>query len=859
MLPLKLELKNFLAYCTPDPIYFEGIHLACLSGPNGAGKSSIFDAITWVIWGKARASTDELIHIGRDEMAVSLDFLQGSQRYRIIRQRKLGNQRKDGSRGSGTSLLDLFGWVEEDQLFRVISEASIRQTESKIEQLIGLNYETFVNSAYLQQGKADSFTMQAPTYRKKILGEILNLDLWDVYEERSKEYLRNIGKQVDVIDANLWDIERDTAEESLIRQEYHAAEQQLEFIQEQVKKAEALYYEMAGADSALSVAENELRQTQYQIRERQRDIEATQGQIKRQEERLLGYQQVVDEREAIEAGYASLLEAQEADEVLGDALRELHGLEQHIHQLSQEIGVAQQKIEHEITSHETLIDEAERHASVVDTLAEKIQAVLHEIGLLEQTEQRRALHQEEVTAFQTEKAGLLAENQALRDEMDVIKQRIGMIEESAEQNCPLCGQPLDEAHRERIAQEFQEEGKKRGDRFRANMARSEELKQQLEERQQSIRIAEKTLVDLAPLRGELGSLQHQYTEAINARRRSEELQAHVSMLRDTLDAQDFAHELHLQLREAEAQRDRLAYDKDTHDEVKQKLKSFRTYQDRATQLEIALQSIPEVEQVLSEAENRANHQKESLTALEKQARDIEDRLVDLQAKVVEMQKRQQEWQYQRTVERQSIERRSALYQRLVSIEAMQRRKVELEQRRADFVEKQGVYQQLKSAFSKNGIPAMLIEAAIPELEETTNLLLMKMTDGRLSVRFDTQREKKTGGVAETFDILIADELGTRDYSLYSGGEVFRINFAIRVAISQLLTRRAGAKLRTLFIDEGFGTQDDAGRERLVEAITAIQADFDLILVITHIDDLRDAFPVRIEIEKTTDGSRIRMI
>src|SRR5690606_6939169 len=159
------------------------------------------------------------------------------------------------------------------------------------------------------------------------------------------------------------------------------------------------------------VAENELRQTQYQIRERQRDIEATQGQIKRQEERLLGYQQVVDEREAIEAGYASLLEAQEADEVLGDALRELHGLEQHIHQLSQEIGVAQQKIEHEITSHETLIDEAERHASVVDTLAEKIQAVLHEIGLLEQTEQRRALHQEEVTAFQTEKAGLLAENQ----------------------------------------------------------------------------------------------------------------------------------------------------------------------------------------------------------------------------------------------------------------------------------------------------------------------------------------------------------------------------------------------------------------------------------------------------------------
>ncbi|NDJ86748.1 MAG: hypothetical protein GYB66_12750, partial [Chloroflexi bacterium] len=77
--------------------------------------------------------------------------------------------------------------------------------------------------------------------------------------------------------------------------------------------------------------------------------------------------------------------------------------------------------------------------------------------------------------------------------------------------------------------------------------------------------------------------------------------------------------------------------------------------------------------------------------------------------------------------------------------------------------------------------------------------------------------------------------------------------------SQLLARRAGAQLRTLFIDEGFGTQDESGRERLVEAINAIQEDFDLILVITHIDELRDAFPVRIEVEKLAGGSRIRVI
>ena len=154
---------------------------------------------------------------------------------------------------------------------------------------------------------------------------------------------------------------------------------------------------------------------------------------------------------------------------------------------------------------------------------------------------------------------------------------------------------------------------------------------------------------------------------------------------------------------------------------------------------------------------------------------------------------------------------------------------------------------------------MIIEAAIPEIEEGANSILARMTDGRMNIRFDTQREKITGGIKETLDIKISDELGTRDYATFSGGEAFRVNFAIRLALSRLLAYRAGAQLRTLIIDEGFRTQDTHGRERLVQALNAIQEDFDLILVITHIDELKDAFPVRIEVTKTPDGSVIELI
>ena len=111
---------------------------------------------------------------------------------------------------------------------------------------------------------------------------------------------------------------------------------------------------------------------------------------------------------------------------------------------------------------------------------------------------------------------------------------------------------------------------------------------------------------------------------------------------------------------------------------------------------------------------------------------------------------------------------------------------------------------------------------------------------------------------ETLEIQISDNAGKRDYEMFSGGEAFRVNFAIRLALSEVLSQRAGARLQTLVIDEGFGSQDAQGRQRLVEAINLVRQDFAKILVITHIDELKDAFPTRIEVEKTDRGSTLSM-
>ncbi len=166
---------------------------------------------------------------------------------------------------------------------------------------------------------------------------------------------------------------------------------------------------------------------------------------------------------------------------------------------------------------------------------------------------------------------------------------------------------------------------------------------------------------------------------------------------------------------------------------------------------------------------------------------------------------------------------------------------------------------LAECFGKKGIQAIVIENAIPEIEMDANRLLSRLTDNKMHIGLITQQKNKSGNISETLDIVISDEIGTRNYELYSGGEAFKVNFAIRVALSRLLARRAGAKLETLIIDEGFGSQDDYSRDKLVKAIRSIQPDFARILVITHFADVKEMFPTHIQINKLSGISQIELI
>lgn len=215
----------------------------------------------------------------------------------------------------------------------------------------------------------------------------------------------------------------------------------------------------------------------------------------------------------------------------------------------------------------------------------------------------------------------------------------------------------------------------------------------------------------------------------------------------------------------------------------------------------------------------------------------------------------QKVQQQEQVVQRCVEKKAGIETQLAEIDKKKLDLEKLQDENQALTRTIRIHEGLREAFGKNGIPIIEIHREAPQIEQYANEILETLRSSS-SIRIDTQKEKSDGTKANTLDIEITDAQGnTRPYEMFSGGEAFRINFALRIALAYALAARKGIRIRTLIIDEGFGTLDQEGIQAMRDAIFAIQERFDKILVITHLEELKDAFPTRIEVYKDAKGSK----
>ncbi len=332
-------------------------------------------------------------------------------------------------------------------------------------------------------------------------------------------------------------------------------------------------------------------------------------------------------------------------------------------------------------------------------------------------------------------------------------------------------------------------------------------------------------------------------------------EAEVAELQSQIAENDFGHAIRVAGRQVVAEIEALNYQPDMLEATRATVRALTHWEAEERELLLAEQRYASDSRLREQARALREHACREQQTLRQEAETLARDLIELpaaQLTVNQLAQRLSEIsRAMQVAERDLAEKQAYLKQAEAAASEVQALTAQEQQ----LTERAGLFAELAEAFGKKGAQAMLIETAIPQLEDEANQLLGRLTGGQMHLRFEMQRDTKKGDTVETLDVQIGDALGTRNYDAFSGGEAMRVNFAIRIALSRLLAHRAGARLETLVIDEGFGSLDADGRERMVEAITAIQNDFARIIVITHIDDLKDRFPAALEIRKTPQGSR----
>jgi len=860
VIPLHLKLSGFLSYRDPVELDFTVFDLACISGLNGAGKSSLLDAITWALFGQARKRDESLVNsqiLGKTAAAeVAFTFQYEGETYRV--QRRLARGK---AMGLEFSILQQAG--KKTQEWKPLTEHTLKETQARIEQILRLDYETFVNVSFFLQGKADQFAQQPPTRRKDILGNILGLEAWEVYRDRAAERRKAVEREQDAVDARLREIEVELGEEPARRARLLELENQLELLTSSRKIQEAALANVRQVRASLD-SQRELVRKLAEILEGERSsLSGLQARLAGREAERLAFTGLIAHSVQVESAYQAWQSARQDVEKWEQVAQEFREADERRQPFLVEIEAERARLEEERRRLEQDRQTVESQQAALPSLREELKTAEK---LSAETESRwagRAALELQRQAGRERQAGLRSENESLKTGMDDLKARLDQLKKADGAVCPLCGQALSPEHRAATLEQLRTEGKQMGDRWRANKTALEELDAQnktLEVQLAGLASVESERMaraeSISQLRERLETLEHAQAEwRAGGARRQKSLTA-------ILEGGKYAREVRKKLARIDKELAALGYDAAAHDAARRNEVQARSAEADFRRLESARAALKplenEVANLKMQAGNldaqifraQAEHQAaaEALDSAEAQAPDLEAVERDL----FDLQER----------ENRLNQEVGGARQKVTVLDDLRKRAARQEVERSDLGLQIGRYKALERAFGKDGVPALLIEQALPEIELKANEILGRLSEDSLHLRFETQakyKDEKRNDLRETLDIRVSDGAGERDYEMFSGGEAFRVDFAIRLALSEVLAQRKGARLQMLVIDEGFGSQDALGRQRLIQAINAVRGDFAKILVITHLDELKDAFPTRIEVEKTERGSTVRVI
>ena len=841
MIPLRLIINNFRAIEHAD-IDLSAVTLAAIAGRNGAGKSSAFTlAPRFALFGDviSGVNLDNLVRRGATEMSVEFWFEHQGSVYRVIRTRS--------TKGKGKSTLELQQQI--NGAWESRSAEKIVDTEAVIRTLLNLDDETFTSSSMILQGQANAFTGATAGKRKEILSQILGLNVYENLQERARQRAALLHIEIEKDKDRLLVLDERLASRPRNVEDLRRVENQHDVTQTMVTEDERSVREKEGQIAVLEVKRSRILQIDQDLLTIDDEIAALQLERTNHHTRLERAEKILENEEAILDKTAELeeinqqiaaLEARRPEKIrlqreLGTTQAELYQLEEGLIQLGDRM-VALKK---QLAGREALRRQAEEFESAsqrlqaLDTKAEKWNLLSVEVRSLENQRDR-------------EESRLKLEEQRLMDKITLLEQQEAHIHDSG---ClPTC--------------KFQQDAA-------AAVAELPNLRQRLAELDRTELNA--LILAIAEKQKEQQEIDYDPAAHKICRSKVDELREAANTYTQLSGKEELLQQLEQEYSEKKIRRETL---KERENDLNEQLSNLDT----------ALTPLPELTTRAADLQRWAKL-KDEISASREAAANARERIGSIDRDIASKQARTEALENEKnslvidTLEYDSLNRelsrmQTALQDRrrqlatlaeqiggikavLAALEADQQERDRLAAYLEPKAKRWTRYQTLIKAFGRDGIPALIIENAVPQLERIANEILSQMSKGKHYIRFETQRELKSrDGIAETLDIMIGDWTAERPYETFSGGEQLRIDYAIRFALAELLAQRAGSKVEWLTIDEGLGSQDAEHRALVLEAIKSVANRFRRVLVITHIEDAQAAFDQIIRFDNADGGVEV---
>lgn len=790
---ISLEMHNFRKFKNTSIEFPEGI--IGLVGNNGAGKSTIIEAIGWAIYGNkaARTKKDMIKRQGagmNEECWVKLVFEMGGNVYDVFR---------IITRSSTDARVKVNG---------TIVASSTQGATEYLEKMLGMDYDSFYTSIIARQQELNTLSNKSPGERKKSMLRMLKIDVLEEAIKKVREDRRNMEKTVDYMEKMMKDISLMEAEKKRNVELLKGYTEKLKEMEEHIKKMEVeLKEKEEKREIERKRAEKfkKLEERRKLLEERRKNMIASMErkmkeldelkQRKKEYENLKKYieeyENLARKREEMDGLRIKYMEKRRIEEKLEELDREIEELNKSIDLLMKEMG-EEVKIKEEMKKIKEEMEGAERE---IEEIGREIEKEMAEIGFIDK--RRREIEEKKM---QIEKLG-------------------------PSSNCPTCGRVLGERY-EQLLLDYENEIKKLEEEAERYRRRIEELKGRrdvLLRNKEEIGEREREMENrMVHYRGLMERMEIFKERKENNERRRREYVAKAEELR------------------------KITFDENVYEEIVSTLKRIEPLKNRAMIVKEAVKKIAEVEKEIDEMKNE-------VAITEKETEECIEEIKELDFNPEEYEIIEKDYE---EIKNQFHSLREEYIRMEGKIETIRREMGRIEEEIEEQKRMEEEIKKLRKEISNlemlagdrdtgllNNFKNYLISKIGPLLSHHASHFFALFTDGKY-------REIE---IDDNYNIWIYDRGEKFELDRFSGGEKDLANLSLRLAISQLIAQRADVALEFIALDEIFGSQDRERRKNVLNALAELKRQFRQILLITHIEEIKDAMESIIKVYEDDEG------